>query len=458
MAKKSVRKSTTTEPSPRKAASKKTAAVVKSAGKTKKSAKKAPPPATRKPKGGHPASPSISPAVVVWSPGPPTPDRPYLVERILTSDEVHAEYLARKVELDARISHAKEVLERWLPMMKQSRQYQAGEITGLSVCYRRKFGEVVSPLQVVIAVNVADKHREEALRHRQYDPLPRMIEDVPVKVLEGRFKFIGPTLVRPTDPLPFNQVLVGGAPIGPQANSQAFGTLGVILQDTVMGLVGLTNQHVVSGGNVVQLGPNIVPPADPINGLNEARPIGNVTKSLKGEYVRPDGTIVMRTVDCARVDLDNAVAPPPHAVEIRGLNTAGRTIFIANRPIGAQDGSLEVWKFGAASGAVLIGKINNPDVTLVNIGGQDFVHTFSLRHRDGNNSFVIGGDSGSVAAFKTMVNGVKAFVLFGLLFAQLEDNPSVGFGCQIKDVVEPLSLTLDNALFANDWETDPRFV
>lgn len=454
MAKKKSAKTSPTSPQPiRKAAVKKVAtAKSPSPAANKKVAKKKVKPTSGSHTVDNPPK-SISPAVVCWSPGPPTPDRPYLVERILTREEVDAEYFARQVELDARIAHAKAVLAKWQPELLKSSQY--GEITGLSVRFRTKFGEVVSPLQVVIAVNVAFKYALSDLPGRQCIPFPRMVEDVPVKVLEGKFELLSSAISHPANPLPFDQAMQGGVPVAPKGSPQAFGTLGVILQETTGLLVGLTNAHVISGGLAVQLGP-----IDPATGQDTVREVGNVSpsRSFKGEV----GSTVLRSVDCALVTLASGLIPSPTPWEIRGFTGEAREMFLAKRPIRSSDRSLEVWKFGAASGALLIGKLHDLDVELIRIGGQNFVHTFSVRHRDGNNTFVIPGDSGSVLGFKTKVatpvGTKKAFVLFGLLFAQLDGDSSVAYACQIRDVVQPLKLDVDPDRFAPDWETNPSLV
>ncbi len=449
MAKKKSAKTAPTSPQPiRKAAVKKVAtAKSPSPAANKKVAKKKVKPTSGSHSVDNPPK-SISPVVVCWSPGPPTPDRPYLVERILTREEVDAEYFARQVELDARIAHAKAVLAKWQPELLKGSLY--GEITGLSVRFRTKFGEVVSPLQVVIAVNVAFKYALSDLPGRQCIPLPRMFEDVPVKVLEGKFELLSSAISHPTNPLPFDQAMQGGVPVAPKGSPQAFGTLGVILRETTGLLVGLTNAHVIGGGLAVQLGP-----IDPVSGQDTVREVGNVSRSFKGDI---DDGFELRSVDCALVTLASSLVPSPTPWEIRGFTGEAREIFLAERAIETSDRSLEVWKFGAASGVVLIGKLHDLDVELIRIGGEDFVHTFTVRHRDGNNTFVIPGDSGSVLGFKTKVGTKKAFVLFGLLFAQLDGDSSVAFACQIRDVVKPLNLNVEAARFAPDWVTNPSLV
>ena len=92
---------------------------------------------------------------------------PFVIERILAPWEVDIEYQARKEELDKVIEKAQRVLDRWWKKLKKTADYQKHLLKGASVRFRTKFGQVVSPLRVVIAINVAMKLGEDQLKRRK---------------------------------------------------------------------------------------------------------------------------------------------------------------------------------------------------------------------------------------------------------------------------------------------------
>jgi hypothetical protein len=405
---------------------------------------------------------SFASAVVALS--TPTPEQPYLVERLLTDEEVIAEYMARKAELDVAFEKASLVLQKWAPKLRKTAEYKSHHITGMCVRFRSKFSHTVSPLRVVIAVNVAAKLPPDELDSLKFARLPASVEGVPVKVLEGSFELLAPEAVelrggttRPKNPLPFTDPLVGGIPISPPNRPDAYGTLGVEFTDEDDSKIGITCQHVAGnpGAHVDQLGPVSA------TGADTSRDIGTVGKSVKKRYTHLiDGDV--ETVDCASVILDTAggIAFPPETEGwIRGVNqTPPVPLYFSNSRMNAFHKNFRAWKFGSATGRAVIGKIFDTGSLQFDIGGIRYVNNFSVkfdRNADpslpSTGEFLIPGDSGVVIALEASVNGNRAFVAVGVLFAQLTTNRNIGFACNMRHVIDALQLKIPANRLIDSW-------
>ncbi len=390
----------------------------------------------------------------------PTPEHPYLIERLLTPEEVAVEYLVRQTELDDQFEKARKALKKWWPSLKKTEDFRRGHITGVSVRYRTRFGRPVSPLQVVIGVNVATKLREEYLNDGEgvLSKLPPSIYGVPVKVVEGCFEFLAPartasflagSTISPKNPLKFTDDLVGGVPIAPPGKPKEFGTLGVVLSATDGSFLGLTCQHVVGNKNKPfdQRGP------DTASGQPVTRPIGKVTAAIRKNHTHTK-TLTTETIDCAVLGFSQPPAAfppivfPPAGRWVQGLShPAGQSpvgsvvvpMFFSKTRVKAAHSIFDVYKFGSATGGVLIGRIRDVDNLFFSVNGQGFSNNFTVEHRDANQRFVTPGDSGAILALRAEVSGAPAFVAIGILFAAIDTSGSIGLACNMSQILDGLN-------------------
>lgn len=406
----------------------------------------------------------LPPATVVLS--IPTPERPYLVERLLTGHEVALEYKARQPELDAQFARARKVLKKWAPKLRKMPEYNDVPITGLSVRYRSKFGHPVSPLQMVIAINVGRKYSQSEMDRLgiKDQQLPSVMDGVPVKILEGSFELLSPqsavlaasTSTKPNNPLGFGDALVGGAPIARPGHADDFGTLGVV-QSVVGGTwEGLTANHVVTGNAVVeQVGPVAA-------GVSTTRPIGNVIRAKNSNHSHNG---VTETLDCASLQLVQpfagippSVFPPAGDGWIREVNApngalAGVPLFYSTRRVRQSDSAFKLWKFGAAMGQVIYGRVLDTDVPEFQIGSQRYRNNFTVENfSDSNNDFLLPGDSGSLLVAEALVNGNRAIVAIGILFARISNGLRVGLACNVSHVLDAITPTIPGERLIDLWD------
>ena len=392
----------------------------------------------------------------------PTPEQPYLVERLLTEDEVTAEYLARQEELDAQFEKASAVLKKWAPKLRKTAEFKKHHITGMCLRFRSKFSHTVSPLRVVIAVNVATKFSPCDLEILKIPMLPPSIDGIPVKVLEGTFDLLPAKAVqlrglfnKPKDPIPFTDELVGGIPIAPPNHPEAFGTLGVVLSDSAGDWLGITCEHVAKrfGSDVEQLGPDNA--AGPTS-----RRIGTVARAVNKAFNHSvDGD--KETIDCASITLDQlpGVTLPQLGGRIRGVNHSPPVeLYYSNTRMESLHKSYKVWKFGSATGEAVKGIIKDTSSLQFDIGNVRYENNFSvvfdrfaIPRMFSTSEFLIPGDSGSIVALEANVNGNRAFVAVGVLFAQLSTNPNIGFACNMRHVIDALKLKIPNGKLISSW-------
>jgi len=382
------------------------------------------------------------------------------VARILNPHEEWLEYAARQTELEATMERAAETLHDWLTTYRRRRDYP--NICGASVKLRTKFGHVVSPLEVVIAINVREKLSLEECKARRFKVLDR-IGEFRVKVLEGEFTQIpksnalflrGRHTAR--NPLPFTAELVGGIPIANPLRHFAFGTLGLVYSAGVTQF-GITCKHVIdSGYQVDQLSTE--------GSLPVSRTLGHVGAAVGSPT--PNHTLDGRTesLDCALVKLSSGdgVLLPPTGGWIRGLThqldtepSAGGTIpmYYSKRQILGRDKGAKIWKFGVGTGTITIGRLDTTNHATLDVGGIPHTKNFTVHpYHNRNGTFVVPGDSGSILAIEAMVDGRRAFIAIGVLFATLVSNMSVGLACNINHVIDALALPIPKRLLKTHWE------
>ena len=396
------------------------------------------------------------------------PGKPYVIERILTPDEVSQEYAARKPELDKDFAKAERCADALWIRLKELPEFE-DHITGIAVRYRTKFGQVLSPLRVVVAVNVARKLPANELKKRGYPCIKTLCQSLPAeivvetKILEGRFGFLVGNedfFLRgnrsPSQALAFTSVVTGGVPIHRPADSLSnFGTLGLVSVAAGRASFGLTAQHVVGTDSTVQQ----------INDQGNDRRIGTVSDVKISPFDVDTGTVI-ESIDAAAIKLvsDPTVLLPndgewareiSHAFNATPPSSNPFPIYFSNRRIDSSDQSRIVVKFGNGSGVVTFGKIDSPTQS-TNIFGKQFVRNFTIKpYPNSNGPFSRPGDSGSIVATQaTKVNGNDevAIIIIGILFAGLFDS-TLGIACNMDAVVKGLTLeqTLVGSKFANEW-------
>lgn len=381
-------------------------------------------------------------------------------ERLLTPHQEWLEYQARQIELDASIEQASKALDEWLCSYHRRRDFD--NICGASVKLRTKFGHVVSPLQVVIAINVREKLTLEECKQRRWKVLEQ-IGDFRVKVLEGQFMpipqanalFLRGRTVKQNPPA-LTAELVGGIPIATPINHFAFGTLGLVYTAGA-NRFGITCKHVIdSSFQVDQLGLE--------GSLRVSRTLGHVAAAVGSPS--PNHTLDGRTesLDCAMVEISSRseVVLPPRGSWIRGLThpldaepSASEVVplYYSKRQILGRDKGARIWKFGMGTGTIAIGRLDTTNHATLDVGGVPYTKNFTVHaYHNRNGTFVLPGDSGSVLAIEARVDGGRAFVAIGVLFATLAGNMSVGLACNINHVIDALNLPIPRRLRKSEWE------
>ncbi|MGB7323419.1 MAG: hypothetical protein WBD31_01010 [Rubripirellula sp.] len=436
------------------------------------------------------------------------PGLPFRIERILTFQEAEWEFAAREEELKQQFDRANKAIEKLLKEWRKTggttkriergtsrihkkesvekkvcRLMKEGNVTAVSARYRTKFGHPVSPLQVVIAINVDKK--VETQSELDSDPasskafsvlpaavlpaedfLPKQYEGIPIKVIEGQFyllaKFDGyyaRGAGQPKNPIPFDAPVVGGIPIAPPSNLADFGTLG-LLHATADRLLGLTCQHVVDGGKgakVVQLGDS--------NGWRE---FASVQDAVLPKDRNANG---FESVDCATIEVDTVntkptVKLPKNGLWAMGFNAApsnNKTIplLVANDTLTKNNTKARLWKFGNGTGTLLPGRVGtiehaNVVIELDNGTLVEYSGNFSIQRPDADRGYVAGGDSGAIVAIEARVKSKAGkledvFLAIGLLFAALGDG-TTGLVCSTQAVLKALNLKDElKDVVVQDW-------
>ncbi|MCY2977106.1 MAG: hypothetical protein NTU79_00340 [Planctomycetota bacterium] len=375
------------------------------------------------------------------------PGMPFRLERLITPVEVGFEYAARKKELDAEFDRARKALKKLRSKLNKRKDLE--NITGTSVRFRTKFGQVVSPLQVAIVINLERKRSLEYLASRKLEKF-EAIDGVPVKVVEGSFSLINESasflrgLSSPITPVSFTEPIVGGAAISPPGNPSAFGTLGLVAVSDDKKTFGISCQHVVSNA-VEQIAAN-----------GNTRTVGSVKASRPPE--KDFEIAVKESLDCSLIELVSNVGQtvkfPSSGAWAHGITG---DIYLAGRRVNSNDKAvIDVYKFGVGLGELVLGRIED-DLRDVSINGVPYFNNFSVVHKeDTGRTFALPGDSGSVLFVQGTVKGKKAHIAIGILFARLdgETGTKVGIACNMSYVVKALQLEskIKGLKVAKDWD------
>lgn len=376
-------------------------------------------------------------------------NKPFRIERILTANEVADEYLARKDELDKDFENASKVMKKFWKELKKSADYKSGHITGGSVRFRTKYGQVVSPLKVVLAINVARKLLPSEIAQTKIIELKNTYGGFEVKVLEGAFEFIQSSpkasflrgLFAPSNPLSFSDEVVGGVPVCPPSSPEDYGTLGVVFSYASNKFTAITCQHVAVGlSRIDQRGPDV-------SGLPTLRPIGAVdTANTVLDEHSHDG--VTETIDVSVIQLSPAGPhnpglkyPTSPGAWIRGITQSLGTTTVVPLFFSSERATPDlrhhvIWKFGATTGTVLKGRFDNYFNLEYDVQGRKCINNFTVKHEQDNQIFVLPGDSGSLLALDAFVGGTRAFVAIGILFASIVGSSNIGLACNICTVLD----------------------
>lgn len=394
------------------------------------------------------------------------------MERLLLPEEVAAEYAVRQVELDRQFDDARKALRKWLPTLKRSPMYKKGDITGVCVRYRTRFGRPVSPLQVVVGVNVRTKRRAEELDPSEILPtqipkVPKKLGIVPIKVVEGSFQLIAKKAAflraagtAPKNALPFTAPIVGGAAICPPLKPTEFGTLGVVFSQDGTSFLGLTCEHVIRpNSSVDQRGPDQ-------GGNFDTRSLATVQMKRFGN-TEHSKTGRIETIDCSILKIDTTepvatpvLTPPGGEYWIRGISyidgqipqaATAVPLYFSSIPVSNEFVAFEMWKFGAAQGELVKGKLRDSNTGFFDVGGRSFENNFTVEHNDANR-FITPGDSGSIIALRAKVNGSLAFVAVGILFATLEENGYIGLACNMSQVLDSMKPAIHSSRIISSWQ------
>ena len=380
--------------------------------------------------------------------------QPYPLLRIIEGDEILQEKEAREEELEAQYQKAEvayDLLSKELKRQKDQRENKKrksrrkqeldfGDVTGMDICFRTKYGQVVSPLQYVITVNVSRKNSDDELKKRKIDPLPVVINQTPIKVLEGSFEqaasipegrlAIGNGAAYSPEP---DEPLIGGQPVAEAGQPGNFGTLGFVFETKNGTSFGLTNKHVTSN-NTIRLT------------TTGTQDIGKVVKAVEAHS--SDNVFV--DASYFSLNLPGNVTPIPYV--IKGGNVdASMDVFIANRFVKNTEAGFPVYKFGARTGVLKQGALTSIKAQ-VDIEGRTREGVFKAQNP--SNTFLQPGDSGSLALLKVKINTKLSWLVVGIVFAQLTDNDRVAYACHIVEVINQLGLSgkFPSGRLVSTWE------
>ncbi len=452
----------------KKSAKKKGGAAKKKASKKKTSAKKMPSKkrsqkaTTQKTKGGDEQAIStedtMSKISSVFASSEQNEYQPYPLLRIIKDDEILLEKQAREEELAWQYKRAEKAYEKlskdlnkqWNQKKKKKGKpskrdvVDYGDVTGIEISFRTKFGHVVSPLQYVLIVNVSRKIDNSKLSDRNITPLPSAIDGVPVKVLEGSFEQANQVSegrlasgIGPKDPPDPDQPIKGGQPVAEIGNADKFGTLGVVIGTKEGVNFGISNKHVTSNQTI-----RLTSTGD--------QHIGEVIKAVEKESADD------HFVDASYFSLQIQDELESLPYQIKGVNDDTTVdLLIADRVATDTELGFPVYKYGAKTGALLKGRLASVKAQ-VNVGGK--LREGVMKAEKSANTFLMGGDSGSLLLVKARVKNQLIWLVIGIVFAQKIingiPNDRIAYICHIKDVIDELGLKsqIPSKRLVKTWE------
>ncbi|QDT92339.1 hypothetical protein [Gimesia algae] len=381
--------------------------------------------------------------------------QPYPLLRIVEGDEVLQEKEARREELKAQYKKAElayELLNKELKLQKARRKNNKGksftkqekdygDVTGMEIGLRTKYGLLVSPLQYVITVNVSQKKSNDELKQRKIAPLPPAINGTPIKVLEGKFEKVKAAdraiLATGSNPgyIPDSgDDVFGGQPIAGKFHPNEFGTLGFVIGGDGEHHLGLSNDHVLKSLRIIRVtstGP---------------KEIGKVGDQV-AEHQTTDGE--RRFVDAGYIELNlpDDISSIPFVIKDLIEDTSSLKFYVADEIVDDSDLDYPVYKFGARTGSLKEGKLASVkaqvDIEELEddfLGGIDETKEGIIKIKNEFVSINAAGDSGAAVVMKPIINGKRAWLVIGLIFAQLVDNDRVAYACHISEALKLLKI------------------
>jgi hypothetical protein len=345
----------------------------------------------------------------------PTIERPFLVEYFPSHWQILEEEWIRKEELSWRRKQAERVLrhhkKKWL---------KKREVTGLSVGYRTKFGQIVSPLQIVIDIDVDKKYLKQDLPAEKRACLPSVAfidrtsgPFIPVKVRERNYVNSIAVLSAGTAGNKFSTAneITGGIQIAPESDVSSWGTLGICVPHVSNGttvLVAITNHHVAGG----------------ITNVRIRNPAGAGPDSLYFGVV--SNTALNSNIDAASiVNLATNGRKFNSGIIKSGIDVADSVKYFKNENLTDSIDLRkfqEIFKVGAKTGERLIGSIQNRSRPLYVKGlTTNFKNVIEVKGIS-TNPVTDAGDSGSVLVGR--LQSGNEYVVLGLNFAMSEDRTS----------------------------------
>ena len=359
-----------------------------------------------------------------------TPARPFLVEFFPTPEQVAAEEIARSRELAFQERNARRALatvdDKW---------WKRRNVVGLSVTYRTKFGETVSPLQYVVQVDVQRKYGEDVLRMKRVTIFSKEIcghgkRDLPVCVKVREMRYVraiasGITLSTAEKRALTSSVIQGGIQIASTSNPDEWGTLGICLphgdpgSDGIVPLVGISNEH-VTGESPAQI----------------RNPSGTST-ALGNEVF---GKVLLSSIDQSLIERLTTSGNRFFQEGLQdGIHNPGTDLLFMKDRVFEGRGISSVWKFGARTGYTTGTIVQKSGKIRVRGFVNDFVDVITFKGSS-DNLVLDGGDSGSVLVAE--VDGKN--VVIGLVFAQT-DTTNYGIALPFGRVIHQLSLKIPSS-------------
>jgi hypothetical protein len=398
------------------------------------------------------------------------------IETFITPEAMRVEFAERRVELRAQYDDAQTEIKTVKDWIEAG---LFGDEASCTIGLRQKFGNIVSPLRFVIQVHVPTKLDESTLRaipkklpkkkplaaNQKRYCVPPKVGSVITKVMETR-PYRGVTMTASTtklgtvrnsttgelDDISTNlrlslteTELIGGLPTEGEGTNN-FGTIGVVVKESNGSHVALINAHFAKQ-NMVQ------PPRKPSSSQAPSLwKIGSPASLVENPI--SDGT-KSYYVDAAKISLSGGRQLVEHLVQDFGSEPflfAASPLGFFNAQTNRDDVAAKVFKFGAKTGRLMEGFIENPE--------DDSLKALGLvirARRSIDAEFTDGGDSGSalVATVKdNEADGRIRFLVVGLCFGGIDGDNKRLFASHFSHVIKALDLEIPAELLRKNWSYD----
>ncbi|MBL8819253.1 MAG: hypothetical protein JNL58_24695 [Planctomyces sp.] len=344
----------------------------------------------------------------------PTAECPYAVEMIVDAKQVLLEEKFRFSELSVRRRLAERLIRRYSTDWRRQ-----PEVTGVSVGYRTKLGQIVSPLQIVIDIDVDRKYGVNELPSKSRKCLPKWVAMepdagpwIPIKVRERNYLSCLPAIAKVTSVRaePSESMIIGGLQISTESEPKRWGTLGICVPHQPPGqpqiYVAITNEHVVGKkGTRIQT---------PTGVESERDVIGEVSHSVRNS-----------NVDAAVLTEVASNRPFGRGIMESGISDQDTVLYFRDKDLSDRVNLLdfsEIFKVGACTGEKRAGYILNRRRSLnvpdLKTEFRNVIEAAGFANR----MITDQGDSGSVLIGR--IGETSKYVVLGLNFAMSQDRRS----------------------------------